>query len=124
MIKREPHTVNGKFVGMWYVFPDGRSMYLAHYCGEKTKGLSKNAWRLDSSVLRQAERRQCHAVGVLHRVGKRRYMYLTNLTDMWNSPASNVSFLNSMQQRTLPRSSFLVNPSFDRELIASHILIK
>lgn len=124
MIKREPNSINGKFMGMWYSFPDGRVMYLAHYSGERTKGLSDNAWRIDTSILRQAERRGCHSVGVIHRVGKHRYVYLTNLSDFWNSPDSGSALQNSMSQRTLPRSKFLLNPSNDREQIDSHIRIR
>lgn len=126
MIVREPHTFNGKFVGVWYTFADGRQMYLAHYSGEKTKGLlrDKNAWRMDASVLRQAERRGCNAIGVIHRVGKHKYLYLTNRDDFWNSPASIPTLLNSMSQRALPRNKFLVNPSFDRQQIAEHIKLR
>lgn len=126
MIRREPHTFNGKPVGMWYHFPDGKMMYLAHYAGARVKGYvqAKNAWCVDVSILREAERRGCNAVGVVHRIGKRKYFYLANRDDFWHSPHSNGGILNSMSQRILPLGKFLVNPSLDRELINSHMRIR
>ena len=125
MIRREPHTNNGKFVGMWYHFPDGRQMYLAHYSGEKTKGSvpKRNAWYVDRSILREAERRGCFAVGVLHRIGKHKYFYLTNRADFWKLPAED-GIYQSMSQRILPKSRFMVTPAHDRKLIEEQMFIR
>lgn len=123
MIKRERHTNNGVFCGIWYTLPDGRQLYLAHFSGEKPKGLIRNHWCLEASVLRQAEQRGCASVGVVHRAGRHKYLYLTNVADMWGSE-SGVAYINSMMQRTLLRSKFMVNPSVDRELINAHIRLR
>ena len=125
MIRRESHTINGKFQGMWYHFDDGRILYLVHYSGIKTKGqvVRRNAWYVDSSILREAGRRGCDAVGVIHRVGKHKYFYVTNREDFWNPPAE-MGIFKGMSQRILPKSKFMVNPAHDRALIEEQTYIR
>lgn len=122
MVKRVPHTVNGRFYGMWYYLADGRLIYLAHR-RRKEIYRAKMAWRLDMTLLDEAKCRGAVAVGVICKSGKDTHFYLTRPSDFFDSPFS-FSHWGETKQRGLPLSRFRVNPSTDRKVIAATMRLR
>lgn len=119
MIKRTQHTsLQGKTIGMFYHFDDGRCLYLSWESGASTKALiaSKNAWAIDYDVLYAAERQGCTAIGIAHRINGMVIYYITNLRNYWNPPSESHAGKYATQ-RILGRDKFLVNTSLSESYI-------
>lgn len=124
-VLRIPHKVNGKLLGAFYHFDNGRSMYLAYCVGQKPKALflNENAWCIDTSIIRQCQREGCEAIGIAHRVGKHVDFYITNLTDFLDSP-SEVHSRGAVPQRRLSRDRFMIDTSKSEESIVKAMRLK
>lgn len=119
VIARTPHAINGKRLGTFYRFADGRGLYLAHVSGERPRCLDtrRNAWLMEYDALRQAQLRGCGAVGIAHRVGKHVTYYVTALEDMLDHPSERVFGAKTLQRR-LARDRFRVNTALHAGNIA------
>lgn len=105
---KSPHTVNGKFYGMFYALEDGRSLYLAHRTPSQIL-FAKAAWCLDESTLRRCRTMGIYAVGVAMRRKGRPEVYLTHIDDFYG-PNSFTHF-GDAPQRGLPAQCFRLNPN-------------
>jgi hypothetical protein len=113
-VVKTPHTVNGRFYGIFYTLDDGRKLYLAH----RTPGqvfFEKAAWCLDDSTLRKCESLGIDAVGVVLRMRGKATVYLTHRDD-FNGPHS-FRHYGDAPQRGLPMRRFRINPSTSYEAI-------
>lgn len=117
-----PHTINGRFYGMFYFLDDGRSLYLAH---RKMKEVfhMKNAWCIDMMTLKEAERRGVNVIGVLVGKGKSRKFWLTERRDFFDSPYS-FDHYGDTRQRGLPTTMFRVNPLTSETHISKSVKIR
>lgn len=125
-ITRTDRTVNGKFKGRFYTLPDGRKVYLEHIGGEKTRALDlkHNAWVLPTSTIRQAEAAGCTQIGILHKVGKNKATYLTNIKDFLGEP-SEVHYVSGKEpMRRLNRNRFVVNSTHSASYIENCLKIR
>lgn len=119
---KEPHTVNGKRVGTFYVIDGECRMYLLLARGEKTKlfDAKSNAWRMPSIALREAKAKGCAYVGVTHRIGKQFLYYVARLED-WHGDKSTASSFRGESQRALSAEALLFNSTHTAKYIAKSI---
>lgn len=126
MIKRTDRTVNGKFKGRFYDFPDGRKLYLEHIGGEKTRSLDlkTNSWILPTQTIREAESKGCTQIGILHRIGKKKLTYIANMKDFLEAP-SEVHWASGQEpQRRLNRNRFVVDTTRSSDYIDNCLKIR
>ena len=111
MICRLDRTLNGKLKGRFYTFDDGRKLYLEIISGEKTKSLDRetNSWILPKQTIREAEARDCTQIGVLHKIGKKKFVYITNMKDFLYEPSEPHYISGKEPMRRLNRNLFLVS---------------
>ncbi len=126
MIERTDRTVNGKFKGRYYAFPDGRKLYLEFVSGEKTRALDlkTNSWILPTQTIREAEFKGCTQIGILHRIGKKKLTYIANIQDFLNMP-SEIHYASSIEpMRRLNRNHFVVDTTRSSEYIDNYLKIR
>lgn len=126
MIERTDRTVNGKFKGRFYTFPDGRKLYLEHIGGEKTRSLDHkhNAWLLPTQTIREAESKGCTQIGILHKIGKKHATYIANIKDFLEPP-SEIHYVSGREpMRRLNRSRFVVNSTHTASYIENSLKIR
>ena len=126
MITRTDRTVNGKFKGRYYSFPDGRKLYLEHIGGEKTRSLDykHNAWILPTQTIREAEAKGCTQIGILHKIGKKKATYITNIADFLSLPSEAHWVAGKEPQRRLNRNHFVVNSTHSASYIENSLKIR
>lgn len=112
VVTKTPHTVNGKFMGMFYVLDDGRKLYLAHRSPSKVDR-KRMAWVLGEPVLRQCRAEGFEAVGVALRLSGKPMFYLSPLDDWYGDK----SFSVPGYQRGLPLKWFKVHPTNNAQAI-------
>lgn len=124
-IERVPHTINGKRMGTFYEFDGVTRLYLLIAKGQKTKlyDFKTNSWRFNSLALNEARRKGCQYVGVLHSIGKKRLMYVTNIDDLYGED-SQLSSFGGVMQRTLSLELFMYNTTHQEAYIAKTIKIR
>lgn len=124
-IERKPHTINGKRIGTFYVIDGVTRLYLIIARGEKTKLLDykNNAWRMNTLALSEARRAGCEYVGVLHSIGKKRFIYATFIDDLYGEKSQPSSYAG-VAQRTLSRELFRFNTTHQKAFIANSIKIR
>ena len=111
MIERAAHSVNGKRLGMFFKWPDGRQLYIAWKSGEKCRDFDpkRNAWMIDTSLLRTLEARGVEFFGIAHRVrGKVRY-YALPVADTLNDEKCPRHFGKCGPQRIIQCDLFTAN---------------
>lgn len=125
MIERIPHTVNGKRMGTFYAFDGVVRLYLLITRGAKTKLLDhkNNAWRFNSLALNEARRRGCEYVGIMHCIGKQRFLYVTFIDDMYGEH-SQLSSFGGVSQRCLSRERFRFNTTHQEAFIDKSVNIR
>ncbi|WP_354734591.1 hypothetical protein [Acinetobacter nosocomialis] len=125
MIEREPHTVNGKRIGTFYVLDGKYKMYLLLARGEKTKllDIKTSSWRMPSMALLEAKRKGCEYIGVTHRIGKKFLYYIARPAD-WYGEHSTASSYRGEFQRALRTEAFLFNSTHTAKYIAKSINIR
>lgn len=126
MITRTDRTLNGKFKGRYYTFPDGRKLYLEHIGGEKTRSIDHktNSWLLPTQTIREAESKGCTQIGILHKIGKKKATYIANIKDFLESP-SEIHYVSGKEpMRRLNRSLFVVNSTHSSEFIDNSLKIR
>ena len=126
MIERADRTVNGKFKGRFYTFPDGHKLYLEHIGGEKTRSLDHkhNAWLLPTQTIREAESKGCTQIGILHRIGKKKVVYITNMQDFLNEPSEVHYAPGKEPMRRLNRNRFITNTTLSSDYIDNSLKIR
>jgi len=122
VVRRERHTVNGRFYGVYYTLEDGRELYLAHRRQDQIYR-DKNAWCIDVQLLDRCKRRGIKVIGVVARLGGQKMVWLTLLDDFFDSPQSFKVFATS-SQRGLPLSQFRIDPLKRAETIAKSVKIR
>ncbi|HEO0817090.1 hypothetical protein WKH82_08360 [Acinetobacter baumannii] len=125
-IERQDRTVNGKLKGRFYTMPNGQKLYLEHTSGEKTRlfDVKNNAWVLTTQAIREAEHRGCTAIGILHRVGKKKHVYLTNIQDYLNEPSEAHWVSGKEPMRRLAKIHFKVNTTLSSDYIENCLKIR
>lgn len=125
-IERQDRTVNGKLKGRFYTMPNGQKLYLEHTSGEKTRAFSPkhNAWVLTTQTIREAEHRGCTAIGILHKIGKKKYTYITNIQDYLNAPSEAHWVSGKEPMRRLAKSYFQVDSTRSSEYIENRLKIR
>lgn len=126
VIERYRHEFNGKLVGHWYKWPDGRMMYLAQCSGmaRKNTDTKTNSWCLDKMTLRTAESKNCTWIGFVHRLNGARLFYVTHISDFWNSPYSGDVFRDAGPMRRLAKNKFRIHPGNTEEAICKSIRLR
>lgn len=126
MITRKDRTVNGKFKGRYYAFPDGRKLYLEHVSGEKTRSFDHklNAWLLPTATIREAEAQGCTQIGILHRIGKKQATYITNIKDFLQLPSEPHYIQGKDPMRRLNRTMFVANSTHTSAYIENSLKIR
>jgi hypothetical protein len=119
---RKPHTVNGRFFGVWYETAAGKRMYLAHRKAEDVYRL-RHAWCIDVATLERARSDGVYAIGVVRRSGKDRLVWLTHVDDFFDSPHS-FSHFGTSRQRGLPLSRFRIDPAKSAKFIESAVKMR
>lgn len=110
--KRTAHTVNGKFMGMWYETEAGTRIYLAHRRPRQMHRL-KPGWCLDMATLSKCRAQGFTVVGIVCRRGERKDIWLTYLEDFFD-PARSFPSLSSMgAERGIRLPHFRVDPAKD-----------
>lgn len=110
---RKAHTINGKFLGMWYETATGRKLYLAH---RAAKDVRNNAWCFDLATLERCKAEGFNVVGVVRRQGKVRLVWLTHVDDFFTSPHSFATY-GTARERALPLPQFRIDPSKETKFI-------
>lgn len=126
MITRTDRTVNGKFKGRYYDFPNGQKLYLEHIGGEKTRSLDykTNSWTLPTQTIREAESKGCTQIGILHKIGKQKATYIANIKDFLEAP-SEVHWVSGKEpMRRLNRNRFVVNSTHSASYIENSLKIR
>jgi hypothetical protein len=125
LIDRTVHSINGKVVGTLLSFESGKKLYLSLQSGLKPKSLDlkSNSWCIDVSAIRWATDRECCAIGIAHKVGKKTEIYITNIQDM-NGEHSKSRYWKNTFQRSLPKDKFLVNTTHKTISIAKAMCIR
>jgi hypothetical protein len=121
-MKKEKHTINGKFVGCFYELDDGAKLYLAHRTRSQVHRL-RNAWCFDLSLLERIRKMGIVSIGVIRREGAMRMVWLTHIDDLFNSPDS-FAYMSETRQRGLPLSKFRIDPSKSEKVIAKSVKLR
>ena len=109
MASKVIHSVNGKIRGVWYETSSGRRTYLANRSAKQIHR-ARNAWCIDLATLEKCREEGIRTVGVIRRDGGKRLVWLTLVSDFFDSPHS-FSYLSDARQRGLPLSRFRIDPT-------------
>lgn len=120
-IRTFPHTVNSRFYGMFYYFPDGKAMYLAHRKRAEVFR-AKNGWCIDLATLKTIKDKGITVVGVVCRSGGERSYWVTDIEDFFG--IHSFAHFGDSRQRGLPLTRFKLNPGLVAKRIARSMKVR
>lgn len=121
----EEYKVNGKVIGHYYKHKDKLFLMILK-TGAKNKAFlpQHNAWRMETRIIRQAQHKGCYALGITHKVGKEKMVYIAPLS-MFLSEPSEPHFENGKEpMRRLKCSHFPINTKLSSLYIAKNMKVK
>jgi hypothetical protein len=109
---RTRHTLNGKFLGMYYETEGGARIYLGH---RQLRHLNRkfNGWSIDLGTLNRCRREGFHHVGIVCRRGGRKHIWLTWLEDFFHPEKSFVTKSKMGVERGVRLTHFRIDPAND-----------
>lgn len=120
----EEYKSNGKVIGHYYQHAKGLILILFKSGAKNKYFLHKyNAWKIETRIIKQAEYKGCFAIGVMHKVGKVKMMYLTPLKNYLGEPSEPHYENGKEPMRRLQCLYFPINTQLSANYIASKVKI-
>lgn len=109
---RTRHTLNGKFLGVYYETEGGRKVYLAH---RQLRHLNRkyHGWSIDTGTLNRCRDRGFMHVGVVCRRAGKTHIWITHVEDFFHPDKSFVTYGKTGIERGIRLKQFRIDPAND-----------
>jgi hypothetical protein len=113
---RTKHTINGKFIGMYYETEAGTKVYLGH---RQLRHLNRkfNGWSIDLGTLNKCKQLGFNHVGIVCRRSGKKHVWLTRVEDFFHPEKSFVTRSKIGIERGIRLTHFMVDPANDPNII-------